>query len=846
MASLWRSVFVRRVTVIVAVAALCAVPRVAALAFDGGGVGGGGGQSAAATQVAGSTSSTGGQGGARRDHKADEKSSDRDDLKTVLTFIKDTAWAFVLVGVLIAFGDPLGALLVTVGSRLGTSNVTFEVKNVTVKLEAPVDPPGHVDVSLLSSALELDLDSPLGSASEADPIGEIRDYLTVTLGNNERDEWARTAGAAAVEQMRLARSAFANVLEDAKSTSAEKGASLRAFAAALAACRFVEADWLTRADERRSLEALLEACPHDADHVLVYHSLGKAHADGGAWEAGERALEWLIVPTPARRLEAAATFISCRYNAFVQRSLDADTGTIPPDELEPFAEGLWNLCERLDAEMRTALSGNRIDNPSLEERRLNSNIGGVLSTMANAMPKGQRAHWLSKAEPFLKRCTETIGNAPPSPNDFNNYADLLRQLGRYREAFAALATTRAMCPDWDPCYADTEARTLYDAGRLLDSLLALEEYDETKALASAWPATNLAQVIDNQIFRAKLVYHCARKQRLSDVDSVIDILEGVDRAVYRNRKLLESARCGDQTEPPRNQFERLDRLLADALGDAYLQAWGRVDDAERLYDRAQGYLGVAPESRWNWQVKLAQGNLRQAQLDRQSLDSGQARQRRDRAAKWLASSASIYSDVPLKGTDIGDLRLRSRLKVFLALLEANQRLASESLRQEDVKAAKDLSDGVLSTLLTTMRTARSDARSARILQSAALLDRIDEAEARQLYVQGRVLAADPACQMTDALAQTLHSKLASALALSKNVRWRERVALTLGSLLMRAALEGEGDLVGWQERALHFFEMALGSTEPGNRAEALRAYADAVQNRRAVVNRARELQRRKT
>ena len=780
-------------------------------------------------------------------------------------FLSKTQWALLLLLLIVICRKGLKGIATALAGRFETAEgIEFQAKGVQIKLEGPVAAPGQVNVSLFASALDIE---PAASTASGVALGWIEEHLTVEVSWRRASQWAND------EREKNAREPLKKKRDEALKTLAdllkeEKPANDESFelqlvehilryATALERYRYVDEEQLKALLENEHVQAVVKSIrtkgnsPDGPRIHYLYHAVGITYALERRWTESEVALSWMIEPR-VKYLPAARMLLCSRYHGFIRKLLAEGAQEEKPNP-EEFASDFLQTCNHLKDETDRKLRQGANADDAFYAREFFSAAGTTLSMIAEILPS-RREELLKSAEDFLRRCTEKMADGGPSADDFNNYADLLRQRERWDEGLAAMKLARQEIEkegvEWPPDFAETNALIFAGGKRLLESLLAIDEYDKKQALG-AWGRkdySGFVKYLENQVIRAKLVFRFMRGGGegeagdgtasptipVSDIYTVIRILNCArDLLDHRKQSLPDKTRC-----------HLLEQSLNDALGDAYLQTLWMVDEAQEAFDRSQRVGGQLqskewPEARWRRRVALASGRLRLAQLQRQNFNLGIATKQRKMAADLLATDPDMHRDLPLDA--VGDRRLHSRILLYLDLLEASQDLASECFHQDGLENAQNLLDGPIEKLLATVGAVGADQTALSVLGAEfgkVVVPRWRFAERRKFYLQARLTAARSKQPLTEKIVADVEQKY--VLARGGDGLWTQRVDLACGQFLLGAALAGEGNVESWYERALAKFEQVMASTDPTYRREAMHAYAAAVNQRPAVRRRRRE------
>jgi hypothetical protein len=752
-----------------------------------------------------------------------------------LTFLNETKWALILVAVLFAFRKELRRLLEALGSRFESSDIDIhlEGKNLGIKLEGPAaERPGTVTVSLLKSALSLEIDGESERATDFDRIVEPDEFL---VSQEATKAWADSPAAqATIADLKIKRAELEKQANGSNAPALE--AALYDYIRHLEQSRFLDASaLLTIMGSSPRVSTLIAAqCKQPGGRVLAC-AMGIAYAVKRDWQKGLDAVRPLIEPKIEHR-SAFATYLCCNANLFMKNVAEQGSLQSSRAAVQAFLEHAWQTYEQQFKPGEPNGFGTK--DPELESfyaREFDCFFGSVLSTLAEFGLVAGRSAWLDRADSFLLRCT-----TEPSAlaRDFNNYADLMRQREKYEEAVGYMEKARAAMPDWDPDYAETQALILERLGRRLESLLAIRAYSSNSAFLRG--DVYLASYIKNQLTYAKLVFRYMRKAPTGIADRTVDVNDmGTVVAILEDA--ADTLALGKDSLT-KEDFARLDVLIAEARGEAYLQTLWGVDEAADCFAKLTLCKYDEPEeSPWRRTIALARGRIRLARLEWQNLNQGRAKRQRRLAVTLLENCETMPAPVPLARGDEGKRRTRAFL--CLDLLEANLDLADAWLMEENSDAAGELAQGTIASLLQKLGLVSDDTQTALALDTAdkvRLEKGLHTADRRWRYLQGRVAAA---IAPIDAAVVTRVQKHFVA-ARTGEPAWTEKVDLALGQFLQQAALSGEGEIVAWHELALRTFETVMQSADKERRREAARAYGDAVQRYNGVLERSRKLAQR--
>ncbi len=732
--------------------------------------------------------------------------------------LKDAKWVLLILIVLFVARLELTALLGALASRVKSSRMEVSFQGAggfQVKFDSPSDTPGQVTISSAGSALDLDDTARLDPAA----LSNIAEHITFAYTSEAAVSWARRdpeKAAAATEARDRARKCLDDALNDANARGIP--VALVGYATALEEARFLAAESLAELYDRDQRLSSAAASLKGTDRNVVLCALGVARALRSEWLLAENVLEPLVTPDPPY-LPAAGTYLCSRYNRLVMEVFGQQPAAAQPMTATEFLNALSVLTDRL----RRAAGAGPWQGPQAgyQQRELYCCLGIVLSSAAEVAPADERTKWLTLAEQTLKRCTLDVLGEPPMPRDFNNYADLLRQLGQPERALAAIEQARRCPTQWDPAYAETYALILHQLKRRIESLLAIQEYDEQRAIASN--PSDLKQYLLNQLLHAQLLFRHMQADGVNDMHRIIEILERARHVLQENAARLS---------PP--DVLELNRSLDEALGDAYLQTVWDVRLAEEAFGRVATYGGT-PESTWRHTLSLARGHLRLAKLNRQNYDSNSATEERRRAERLLDDHTKMVDVVPIASP--ASKQAHDRLLLHFDRMDALHELAYEALQQGDVAVAQPL-PAAIDELFRALQGALIREPPGFTHEHEQLVGRLRHAECRQNCLKGRLVAAH-ASSWTPALVAEVQARFAEAR--HGHAPWNEHMDLQLGQILMDAALRGEGDLARWHELAMAAFERVMLSDDRAHRQDAMRAYAEALQQRGAILDRQRSL-----
>jgi len=737
-------------------------------------------------------------------------------------FLTDNNWPLILLAFLILYRERLSQLLASLERR----GLSVGVPPFTLTLNEVATEPPLPSVAFAPSPLALE--PPVSEETAAGAVlSDLKPQLEFTVSGTVARVWRTTAkGKPLADRM----TETWNLLEKGcREGCADLSERLLAFCRALEASRYLEAGKLLDLSNRCPplhdlLDARKAATPATVEDRLILCCLGTALAQQEQWKEAFKVLTPLD-PTkgPSPYLPAADIYLVALYNREIAQTIESDEDWPDLQSLQTkIVPHVEPLAKAIDDAYWPSF-GIAPCNAPYYRREFHCTVGSILSLIAE-LSGADREPLLTQAEKYLLKCTETIEGEPPTSRDYNNLADLYRQLKRFDEGLAEFEKARSEEPP-NPILYDTRAQIFNDSGRYLESLLAIQEY--TRAHAAKAPADYLAQYIRNQMLHAKLRYRMIERTGTGEIDSVVQILDGA-------REFLESRRGTF----PAEEYPDLRGKVVEMLGYAYLAKGDVVEKAESLFQSLETATEAnrKSERRWRRQIALARGHVASSRSERKQLSPQRALRHLKSAKQILQATPQWRADYPIDDGKVSQWRRSRRLRSHLDAMAANVALAEECLQVGETSEAQTLAEEPISDLVHDVRTNLDDPKLQGALASdlATVRTTLVRLEALQNFILGRALLR------TNPLATDLAS-FDRALFCLDHARSLDPDLAALGNIeagfaLVNAAFHGQGPLVRWYDRGVADLEGAVQRGDTTIRAEALRVLA-CVYGQRAAVER---------
>jgi hypothetical protein len=759
-------------------------------------------------------------------------------LQSIQQFISGVlSWAVVTVILLIVFRAQFTELLKSLISAIHDRGVQLDLGTV-MKLqvtEPPID-----SVEELPGASESPFDLPDdSSASDVAALREIAPQLgfdiSDSVGRYHKDD---DHGRPALE-MRAAREALRGLCETPRHTDVELRIALVGFARRFEAARFLEGRrFAEMLNEHAALRNMVNGLPtvdpvREADNFVVLMAVATAYAqEGRNWVGARAALERIALKDRGPwYLPAGALWTSCEYLAYlatIDGDFDPEAYFGKVDELaavgtafvEAIKAGPWphGLGAPHAYYIREALKG----------------LGFVLSIAAEyAVDRTQRGDLLRRSEKLLEDCAQDMPSEAASAIDFNNLADLFRQVAvftkpdkpdvaddYYRKAldYSLRAIDRR-----DPAFFHTRALIFYNQGRIGESLETLASYRAEEA--DQGDPQDLTQYIENQIFAAKLLWRAGTDGEPPDWERLVWTLERAMAFVERRRN-----RWG---------VSQADRTIAEIhqmLGFAYLQWPGHESKAitaiNHLFDLEHVKIPVVSHTRSR--LYRGQARTRWARTQRRQFTRGSAASARKDAATDLMAAAGRIRPI-IEKPQAGGAAEQRTWRLALDIAVALQSLADERFVAEERAAVRELTDEQ-GKILSCVRAARLDGTIVGDDQRQ-VFERLDHCQMRRSFLAARVAIASDPLIADDTLIHSASVSLNEARGLDADLDCH--VDIVLGELLLNAARLGKGDVAALYRAAVDCLERAIRHDAPTARTEATLALAAAYSARRSILRKAK-------
>jgi len=772
-------------------------------------------------------------------------------------FMSGITWTIVALLLPVIFWRSFSKLLRGLAAAMETRGFAFDLPGFKVTVsELPLDV--SIDQTRLYSPFDLEvaLDDKPSDLGQIEPqkAYDLTDRVAVywTMSPEHRDK---------AHNLKVGFKALGDKLDSASSWENIREETLQ-YAKNLEAARFLKAGNFVELLERRAgwlkdrlCELKTDKLESDRDNFLIFFAAGIAYAQKGKWEDAKPFVEKISFASDStpRYHPAGGAWLATEYHIHAKQVFDK-TPSLTVDSSD-FVGPVNALLEKAntieiamtaipDAQTWSERFGVSKDNSHYYKRELWKAIGFINSFLGDySQDRAKKETYLSQGEEYLSRCAQTNNDNkddPPSPLDFNNFADMLRERGRNRLAQATetinLALKLARAPD--PHFYNTQAQIFWKKDEPFRAILALQQYGapEAEAEVAKGGRGDVEQYLRNQILAARYAANTPGSARVLCISAAADLLKNTWAFVDRNKKRLEKLGIKDLTQ--------IEAEILELLGYLYLDLSGKEQPAVEAFDRLEELKARAvSEVTWRRELGRAKAYTHLARQERRRSSSKAAQQ------YWEAANSILSSEGVEKFVNAQSSQKALDFKLRLDTVAALQALAEESYCERRGDATQELlkeEHKILGTLRTGVENDRQlqDALDREIdpvteqpVKGALekMRSRVRLYEAHESFLSGRLAIRNP--KDPEALITMRES---FEVARGVNSELDCRIDLQLGIALLQASQTAKSNIRELYDEAVAALERAVQYNVPELRTETIAALRDAYDRRNSILSKARD------